>query len=224
MCARPLGVVVVPVPVSIGVAQVRADEALEAAVRLSHRYISGRQLPDKAVSVLDTACAKVALGQSATPARIDEARKHLERLEAELVALQREVATGARHGDRLDELTQKRQAIEAGLKSDEQRWSHEQQLVQDILALRTQLEASPGGLASERELLAGKQAELVVEGLTVRFEILGRAPQWVQRVSMEWLWRLLSDPRRLAKRYLIDSWAFVRIALTEHRLTVKESR
>ena len=136
------------------------DEAITEAVRLSARYISGRQLPDKAVSVLDTACAKVALGQSATPARIDEARKHLERLDAELAALQREVATGARHGDRLDELTQKRQAIEAGLKSDEQRWSHEQQLVQDILALRTQLEASPGGLASERELLAGKQAEL----------------------------------------------------------------
>ncbi|MEK8085496.1 type VI secretion system ATPase TssH [Aquabacterium sp. A3] len=136
------------------------DEAITEAVRLSARYISGRQLPDKAVSVLDTACAKVALGQSATPARIDEARKHLERLDAELAALQREVATGARHGDRLDELTQMRQAIEAGLKSDEQRWSHEQQLVQDILALRTQLEASPGGLASERELLAGKQAEL----------------------------------------------------------------
>ena len=136
------------------------DEAITEAVRLSARYISGRQLPDKAVSVLDTACAKVALGQSATPARIDEARKQLERLDAELAALQREVAAGARHGDRLDELAQKRQAIEAGLTSDEQRWSHEQQLVQDILALRTQLEASPGGLASERELLAGKQAEL----------------------------------------------------------------
>jgi len=59
------------------------DDAIREAVRLSARYISGRQLPDKAVSVLDTACAKVALGQSATPARIEEARKHLERLDAE---------------------------------------------------------------------------------------------------------------------------------------------
>lgn len=51
-----------------------------------------------------------------------------------------------------------------------------------------------------------------------------RAPHWVQRVGMEWLWRLLSNPRRLAKRYLIDSWAFVRIAFTEYRLAVKEIR
>src|SRR5690606_5802588 len=72
------------------------DEAITEAVRLSHRYISGRQLPDKAVSVLDTACAKVALGQSATPAIIEDTVKHLDRLDAELVALRRESVAGAR--------------------------------------------------------------------------------------------------------------------------------
>lgn len=51
-----------------------------------------------------------------------------------------------------------------------------------------------------------------------------RAPLWVQRLSLEWLWRLVSDPRRLAKRYLVDSWRFVHIALSEYRLTLKESR
>ena len=51
-----------------------------------------------------------------------------------------------------------------------------------------------------------------------------RAPQWVQRVNMEWAWRLFSNPRRLAKRYLVDSWSFLRIALTEYRLIEKESR
>jgi len=164
------------------------DEAITEAVRLSARYISGRQLPDKAVSVLDTACAKVALGQSATPARIDEARKRLERLGAELSALRREAAAGARHGDRLDELVQAQQATEAELKADEQRWTFEQQLVKDILALRGKLEAQAGGLSMadvaspapggrargkktapavqagalspEHELLAGKLAEL----------------------------------------------------------------
>ena len=136
------------------------DEAITEAVRLSARYISGRQLPDKAVSVLDTACAKVALGQSATPARIDEARKRILRLDAELAALQRELASGARHGDRLDELARARESVEQGLLGDEQRWALEQQLVQDILALRAKLESTPGGADSDRELLVSKQVEL----------------------------------------------------------------
>ncbi|MGE5451692.1 MAG: type VI secretion system ATPase TssH [Acidobacteriota bacterium] len=133
------------------------DEAIAEAVRLSARYISGRQLPDKAISVLDTACAKVALGQSATPARIEDARKRLDRIAAEEQALQRESSTGAKHGTRLDELAQARQAIEADLKADEARWTFEQQLVQDIRELRRQAE---GGEAIDRELLQGKQAEL----------------------------------------------------------------
>jgi type VI secretion system protein VasG len=123
------------------------DEAIAEAVRLSARYISGRQLPDKAISVLDTACAKVALGQSATPARIEDARKRLERLDAEAAALQREAAAGARHGDRLDALQAERQAIVAALKADEARWAFEQQLVHDIRDLRGKLEQQAGGLA-----------------------------------------------------------------------------
>ncbi len=124
------------------------DEAIAEAVRLSARYISGRQLPDKAISVLDTACAKVALGQSATPARIEDARKRLERLDAEVAALQREAAAGARHGDRLDTLKVARDGIVASLQADEQRWTFEQQLVNDIRELRTKLEHQAGGLSS----------------------------------------------------------------------------
>ncbi|MBI5926934.1 MAG: type VI secretion system ATPase TssH [Aquabacterium sp.] len=124
------------------------DEAIAEAVRLSARYISGRQLPDKAISVLDTACAKVALGQSATPARIEDARKRLERLDAESAALTREAAAGARHGDRLDALKAERDGIVATLKADEERWIFEQQLVQDIRELRTKLEHQAGGLSS----------------------------------------------------------------------------
>jgi len=70
------------------------DEAITEAVRLSARYISGRQLPDKAVSVLDTACARVALGQRSTPARIEDARRALAQIDAEAQALQRELAAG----------------------------------------------------------------------------------------------------------------------------------
>ena len=136
------------------------DEAISEAVRLSARYISGRQLPDKAISVLDTACAKVALGQSATPARIEDARKRLDRLTAEEQVLRRELSTGAKHGARLDELAQERQTIEASLKADEERWAFEQQLVADIRALREQIESAGVASDADRELLAGKQAEL----------------------------------------------------------------
>jgi type VI secretion system protein VasG len=124
------------------------DEAISEAVRLSARYISGRQLPDKAISVLDTACAKVALGQSATPARIEDARKHVERLDAEALALRREATVGALHGDRLEALQNERTAIVSLLKADEERWSFEQQLVHDIRELRATLEQKAGGLSS----------------------------------------------------------------------------
>lgn len=75
-----------------------------------------------------------------------------------------------------------------------------------------------------REQLSGMYGFGFGAGLDFFAGTAKRAPQWVQRVSLEWLWRLLSDPRRLARRYLIDSWAFVRIALTEYRHIAKESR
>ena len=71
------------------------DEAVTEAVRLSHRYITERQLPDKAISVLDTACARVALAQSSLPARIDDAQMRLQGLRSEVTALEREANCGA---------------------------------------------------------------------------------------------------------------------------------
>ena len=124
------------------------DEAVSEAVRLSHRYISGRQLPDKAISVLDTACAKVALGQSATPALIDEAVKRLERERAELAALEREAASGMWHDTRLGELRAHIDAIEADLAGHRARFEEEKALVSEILALREAREnadAAPAG-------------------------------------------------------------------------------
>ena len=80
-------------------------EAVEDAVKLSHRYITGRQLPDKSVSVLDTACARVAIGQGATPASVEDAQRHIDQLTTERsAALEREAITGVDHSERLDEL------------------------------------------------------------------------------------------------------------------------
>lgn len=116
------------------------DEAISAAARLSHRYITGRQLPDKAVSVLDTACARVALGRSATPALIDDARHRLTRLRTEQAALRREAATGAPN-PRLAELDTEIQAVEQTLADAEARHAAETGLVEQIHALRAELEA-----------------------------------------------------------------------------------
>ncbi|CAB3957224.1 type VI secretion system ATPase TssH [Achromobacter ruhlandii] len=137
------------------------DEAIVAAARLSHRYISGRQLPDKAVGVLDTACARVALGRSATPALIDDARHRLARQETERVALRREAATGAAQSARLRELDEEMAATRQQLADAEARLAQESELVRQIHALREELEAA--GQEPEPETTgkrrAGKAAE-----------------------------------------------------------------
>ncbi|MFG6469320.1 type VI secretion system ATPase TssH [Roseateles sp. BYS87W] len=119
------------------------DEAITEAVRLSSRYISGRQLPDKAISVLDTACAQVALGQNAVPAAIESRAKALERLQAEDVALAREVAAGADHRERRAELAEQREALDAELQALRTQLEAEQALVAQIHALHAELQAVP---------------------------------------------------------------------------------
>jgi type VI secretion system protein VasG len=126
------------------------DDAITEAVRLSARYISGRQLPDKAISVLDTACAKVALGQSATPAAIDDNTKLLQRLDAEIVALSREVATGLPHGERLAELRAQRGTAQVRLTALQQRFEQERSLSDEIRILRAELEAQGAQPSSDQ--------------------------------------------------------------------------
>ncbi|TCS39472.1 type VI secretion system protein VasG [Paucimonas lemoignei] len=122
--------------------QVRVlEEAIAEAVRLSARYISGRQLPDKAIGILDTACARVALGQAATPAAIEDARKAAEALSLQIAALEKEVAAGAVHQEKLAELTQSRAELLEKLAADEARWEQEKTLVTQIRELRADLEA-----------------------------------------------------------------------------------
>ncbi|MGU7776019.1 type VI secretion system ATPase TssH [Burkholderia sp. MR1-5-21] len=120
------------------------DGAITEAVRLSHRYISGRQLPDKAISVLDTACAKVALAQSATPAAIDDTKKRIERIDAEIASLEREAASGAAHDERLGELRGGREAALAQLTTDEGRYDAERAIVAEITELRAALDRARG--------------------------------------------------------------------------------
>jgi len=122
------------------------DEGLTAAVHLSHRYLAGRQLPDKAVSVLDTACARLALGQSATPPAIEDSVRQLDDLAVQKRILDRESATGADHRDRLAEIARKSGDIDSRLSTLKTRFAKERELVTAIRDLRNQLE---GAVASE---------------------------------------------------------------------------
>ena len=120
------------------------DEALEAAVRLSHRYIPARQLPDKSVSLLDTACARVAISQHAVPPEVDDTRKRIDGLKTELEIIGRETAVGVNTAER-KQLAESRLAEEnAKLVELERRWNAEKVLVDQILDLRARLRAKTG--------------------------------------------------------------------------------
>jgi type VI secretion system protein VasG len=116
------------------------DEAVEAAVKLSHRYISGRQLPDKAVSVLDTACARVALGQLAQPPALEDSRRRISLINTEIEIREREAVTGGNQQERLDELAAEKTAEETRLADLEKRWEQEKKIVSEIAAIRSKLE------------------------------------------------------------------------------------
>jgi len=120
------------------------DEALDAAVRLSHRYIPARQLPDKSVSLLDTACARVAISQHAVPPEVDDTRKRIDGLKTELEIIGRETAVGIDTAER-EKLAQSRLAEEsARLAELDGRWQAEKALVDKILDLRARLRAKTG--------------------------------------------------------------------------------
>ena len=137
------------------------DEAITEAVRLSHRYISGRQLPDKAVSVLDTACAKVALGQSATPGAIEDDQKTLERLQGEINALEREQSVGAEHDARLEALNAQRVELEQRVAQNTERLAKERELVARIQALREARESGAEQAGEEDALPVAANSNVV---------------------------------------------------------------
>jgi len=136
------------------------DEGLGAAVRLSHRYLADRQLPDKAVSVLDTACARLALGQNSIPPAIEDATRTLDDLAVQTRVLERESALGADHGERLALIAQSRAETESRLATMRERWEKERDLVTRIREVRTQLEpaAVPQAVATDGQAAAVQTA------------------------------------------------------------------
>jgi type VI secretion system protein VasG len=116
------------------------DEGVAAAVKLSHRYLPDRQLPDKAVSVLDTACARLSLGQNATPAAVEDAQREIDDCDTQTRVLEREAALGADHAERLAALVKQKAAAEGRLAELKARWEKERDLVSRIREIRAKLE------------------------------------------------------------------------------------
>ncbi|MCF6236934.1 MAG: type VI secretion system ATPase TssH [Gammaproteobacteria bacterium] len=131
------------------------DEALEASVRLSHRYIPARQLPDKSVSLLDTSCARVAISQHAVPAELDDCRKSIDALETELNIIEREQTIGIEADERKEKANSALGDERERLEKLESRWVSEKELVDQILTLRQQLR----DLEADRELESDRDLE-----------------------------------------------------------------
>ena len=115
------------------------DEALEAAVRLSHRYIPARQLPDKAVSLIDTACARVAISQHAVPPQLEDCRRAIEALETELEIIGREEAVGVNASERRKNAEEKLAVEQRRRQELEARWQAEKEVVDRVLSIRAAL-------------------------------------------------------------------------------------
>ncbi len=142
------------------------DDALADTVSLSHRYISGRQLPDKAVSVLDTACARVAIGLTTSPAPIEEATRHIAHIERETKTLEKETLMGRDHAERLEELEKEKQETQSSLDGLNKRWEEEMAIARNIVDIRQEIrdiyEEKPESedLPEKQETLKGLEAEL----------------------------------------------------------------
>jgi type VI secretion system protein VasG len=121
------------------------DEALAEAVRLSARYIPSRQLPDKAVSLIDTACARVAMSQSAIPAAIEDRQRQLALIDTEVAIIDRETATGADHAARKNDLVEERAEAAADLEALNARWEEEKRLAVEIAEARQAIEDPADG-------------------------------------------------------------------------------
>ena len=133
------------------------DEGIEAAVMLSARYIPARQLPDKSVSLLDTACARVAVSQHAVPAEVDDSRRRIEALSTELEIIERDETAGYDVADRRETVIGAKEAEETRLATLTTRWESEKKVVEEILDLRAKLRE--GGAAVDEPIAEGEESD-----------------------------------------------------------------
>ncbi|MDZ4850402.1 MAG: type VI secretion system ATPase TssH [Pirellulaceae bacterium] len=143
------------------------EEAIIDAVKLSSRYISGRQLPDKAISLIDTACARINLSQSSTPPALENAQRELAQLKLAREILEREAMTGSDHVTRLAEIQGEVAGLETRLTELKERWDNERAIVADVHQLTAQLHTAqtPAAAATNNSPAAAANAPTSTDGI-----------------------------------------------------------
>ncbi|MCD4804124.1 MAG: type VI secretion system ATPase TssH [Desulfobacterales bacterium] len=139
------------------------DDALFDAVHLSHRYLTGRQLPDKSVSVLDTACARVAIGLNTSPSAVEEATRHIGRIDREMKILQREELIGHEHVERIQSLATEKEAAQTRLDDLTQKWQKEMEIANRVIDVQKEIQEIHEKDPSDKQALSEKQD--VLKGL-----------------------------------------------------------
>ena len=151
------------------------DEALLDSVRLSHRYITGRQLPDKSVSVLDTACARVAIGLTTSPASVEEISRKIGQIDRESKILEKESLVGIDHASRIEELAKQKEETNKQLQTLTDKWKAEKEIADRILEARREIqeiyEAGP-----ENETIIPEKQGLLKEMLSEFNQAQGDQP------------------------------------------------
>lgn len=140
------------------------DEAVQAAVRLSIRFIQGRQLPDKAVSLIDTACARVGMSQAATPPAIEDRQRRLQAIATECRTLEREAISGAAHDERLLALRDEAATVQAELEALAARWEKEKDAATELRSLREAAEQAADPAPHRSALLASMERLRILGG------------------------------------------------------------
>lgn len=203
------------------------DEAVRAAVKLSHRYIPSRQLPDKAISLLDTACARVALSLHAPPAEVAHLRQQLAATDTECALLTKEAGFGKPDAVRIVQAQARREQVEADLALAEARWERERSLAGDLLARRRGLaecvSEEPEAAADAHRAMAATETDLraVQRDVPLVYTEVGEAV--VAAIVADWtgipVGRMVADdvetvmqlPQRLAARVIGQDHALTQL-------------
>lgn len=160
------------------------DEAIVVAVHSSHRYISGRQLPDKAISVLDTAAARVALTQNAQPVKLDQLQAQLHNLNLERDILENEHKNLPIHHERLEALGQKIELLKSEIIATEQQWQSELKIVKSIQGLDYKDQVAEHSDQDKHTISALRQQLAVIQGVS---------PLVYERVNAQMINEIISD-------------------------------
>jgi len=209
------------------------DEAVHQAVRLSARFIPSRQLPDKAVSLIDTACARVAMSQAVIPAPIEDLRRRLALIETELGILDREALTGAANSARQDELRAERAAAQERLTALDTRWTRERELASAMAEARAALERAAPDTPCARTQLSTLTAVLralqgehplihpVVDGQAVAEIVEGWTGIPAGRMRTDEIRTVLDLQSRLERRIIGQPHALAAVAQAIHTSRAK---